>query len=178
MREKNSFQQQRKTPPTRWPNLILVCLVSTLIPWGLFLTFHPRFRFRSGSVGEFLSSSNSKNDSSGVVVSENMGFAVQVSSEPVSAAKTKSKPAASVITGQGSTKFTVYGDTAVIGSSNVIPPAYANLDEDSPVLGPKPTKGNLFCSITSKHSFSAIYSLRIVSKSTRNHSFPALALWS
>lgn len=177
MREKNSFQQQRKTPPTRWPNLIVVCLVSTLIPWGLFLTFHPRFRFKSGSVGEFLSSSNSKN-ASGVVVSENMGFAVQVSSEPVSPAKTKSKPAASVITGRGSTKFTVYGDTAVIGTSKVIPPAYANLDEDSPVLGPKVTKGNLLCSITSKHSFSANYSLRIVSKFTCNHSSPSLALLS
>jgi hypothetical protein len=148
MREKNSFQQQRKTPPTRWPNLIVVCLLATLVPWGLFLTFHPRFRFKNTAVGEFLTTS-SNNDTTGVVVSENMGSAVQVSPEVVSPVKTISKPVTSIIIGQGSKKFTVYGDTAVIGSKVVPPPAYADLHEDSPVLGLKPTKGNLFCSITS-----------------------------
>jgi hypothetical protein len=123
-----------------------VCLLATLVPWGLFLTFHPRFRFKSTSVGEFLTLS-SNNDTTGVVVSENMGSAVQVSQEVVSPSKTVSKPVASTITGQGSKKFTVYGDTAVIGSSKVVPPAYADLSE-GPVLGVKPTKGNLFCSVT------------------------------
>jgi hypothetical protein len=84
-------------------------------------------------------------------VSENMGSAVQVSQEVVSPSKTVSKPVASTITGQGSKKFTVYGDTAVIGSSKVVPPAYADLSE-GPVLGVKPTKGNLFCSVTTLHS--------------------------
>lgn len=74
-------------------------------------------------------------------MSENMGFAVQVSSDPVSSVKTKSKQGGSIITGRGSKRFTVYGDTSVIGTAKVMPPAYANLDEDSPVLGPKPTKG-------------------------------------
>lgn len=152
MREKGHFQQQRKATTVRWPSLIVVCLLSILIPWGLFLFFHPRFSFKQTSVAQLLSFADSKGESTEVMGVENSGFAVEVSSVSSSSVKPQLGPLSTVITGRGSTRFTVYGDTAVIGSSKIVPPASADLNEDSPVLGAVPTRGSLLYYVAPEHS--------------------------
>ena len=134
---RGNFGPARKTSLFKWQNLAL-CMTLVLVPWALFLTWHPRFQSNNVAAdGSYINKQS--NELAGAEM--NKGFAVDIDARPGDPAKSALRlPPAAV---------------PVPVVPNIVPKPLKKLEfppefavktvpvpnQDLPVLGPVPTSG-------------------------------------